>query len=205
MLSLKTHIESIKADLEERSWAVIDLGIDDQVIQDCKSKVFGKEHDFSDAKVNKDQVAPSVSQIRKSQVLWVENWDEFKLTQELSSFNKVLIHELNSYFFLAMKSFESQFAYYKEGDFYKKHLDQYRNKGIRQLTTVFFLNDCAKSGELVIYNKDDSDIIDIKIKPKRGNLVLFFSSQIYHEVLPVKTERYSLTTWFRDDQDLFRT
>lgn len=109
---------------------------------------------------------------------------------------------VNEYFFLVMKRYESQIAYYDEGDFYKTHLDQFQDQRHRQVTCTIYLNDCTNGGELVLYKQGSQTIIDQIISPKRGTLVLFFSGHIHHEVKLVNQPRLSITTWFRDDLKL---
>ena len=108
---------------------------------------------------------------------------------------------LNQHFFLSMKRFESQFAIYQKGGFYKKHLDQLKKTRHRQVSCILYLDDCLAGGELLIFNKNNKNQLDYTYTPKAGEMVLFFSKSIYHEVLPTQQKRYSLTTWFRDDED----
>ena len=62
---------------------------------------------------------------------------------------------LNKRLFLGLFSFESHFAHYNKGDFYKKHKDAFKGEGNRVLSVVVYLNQQWSSedgGELVIYN-----------------------------------------------------
>jgi len=139
--------------------------------------------------------------IRKSNISWVEDSD-FDGIREFNLFLNRLMLSLNQHFFLSLKHFESQVAYYAPNDFYKIHLDQFSRDNRRQVTCILYLNDCPQGGELVIYKRGSKNIIDKIITPKRGTLVVFFSGHIYHEVRPVGSPRFSLTTWFRDDEPL---
>ncbi|WP_372655089.1 2OG-Fe(II) oxygenase [Halobacteriovorax sp.] len=142
------------------------------------------------------------SSIRKSNIYWIEDWQaslslnifKVKLTD--------LMLTLNRHFFLSMKRFESQFAIYEKGGFYKKHIDQHSKTRHRQVSCILYLEDCLEGGELVLYNRDNRNIVDKVIHPKKGTLVTFFSSQIFHEVLESKVRRYGLTSWMRDDETL---
>jgi SM-20-related protein len=141
--------------------------------------------------------------IRSSKIAWIDNWEA---NHELKSIYHSLLelqNEFNHYFFMALKRFESQFAFYEKGDFYKKHLDQLNNTRHRQVTLILYLNDIPDGGELVIYNKDNKMQVETIIKPKMGELICFFSGHIFHEVLPTNFPRYSITTWFRDDLIVF--
>ena len=160
---------------------------------------------FSEAMIGKNLNQVREPSIRKSEIFWLEQNDT-----QLSPYVDPLFRSfdalkniLNESFFLSLKRWESQFALYRKGGFYKKHLDQFKNNRHRQITLILYLNDCPEGGELVLYNRDQKNIKDFIIKPKQGSMVIFFSNQIYHEVLPVTHPRYSITTWFRDDLEVF--
>lgn len=51
------------------------------------------------------------------------------------------------------------------------------------------------AGELVVYDLDDNKLA--QISPKSGRLLVFFSEQFPHEVLPTNADRYSIAGWFR--------
>lgn len=142
-----------------------------------------------DLQVNKD--------IRRDQIKWLDNGSTAQqtyLTQMAS-----LQRELNRGLFLGLFEYESHFALYKKGDFYKKHLDSFRGKANRMVTTVLYLNpdwQPDSGGQLVIYNEDSSQQL-ATISPKMGKMVVFMSEQIPHEVLITHNPRISVTGWFR--------
>ncbi len=112
---------------------------------------------------------------------------------------------LNRRLFLGLFSFESHFARYAKGDFYKKHKDAFKGEGNRVLSVVVYLNQnwsVDDGGELVIYN-DQSPTLSIvdqsktTVIPGFGTIVVFLSEQFPHEVLPAKRDRYSIAGWFR--------
>ncbi|WP_220470326.1 2OG-Fe(II) oxygenase [Colwellia sp. BRX8-7] len=112
---------------------------------------------------------------------------------------------LNRRLFLGLFSFESHFAHYAKGDFYKKHKDAFKGEGNRVLSVVVYLNQhwsADDGGELVIYDKKipASAVVDnskIKVLPSFGTIVVFLSEEFPHEVLPAKRDRYSIAGWFR--------
>jgi SM-20-related protein len=101
-------------------------------------------------------------------------------------------------------SFESHFAHYGKGDFYKKHKDAFKGEGNRVLSVLVYLNQdwsADNGGELVIYTKPSSDscVIDdskVLVTPSFGTIVVFLSEDFPHEVLPAKCDRYSIAGWF---------
>lgn len=112
---------------------------------------------------------------------------------------------LNRRLFLGLFSFESHFAHYAQGDFYKKHKDAFTGEGNRVLSVVVYLNQqwvSSDGGELVIYAKNSGNTSvatnnKITVTPNFGTVVVFLSEQFPHEVLPAKRDRYSIAGWFR--------
>jgi SM-20-related protein len=106
---------------------------------------------------------------------------------------------LNRRLFLGLFSFESHFAHYAPGDYYKRHYDAFRGETNRVLSIVTYLNPGwtgEDSGELVLYT-DDCDRSGTKIVPLYGTVVVFLSEEFPHEVLPASRDRYSVAGWFR--------
>jgi SM-20-related protein len=118
--------------------------------------------------------------------LWIE-W-----TSCLQSF-------LNRRLFLGLFSFESHFAHYAPGDYYKRHYDAFKGEANRVLSVVTYLNPgwtMTDGGELVLY-RDDLDQDGIRIVPLLGTVVVFLSEDFPHEVLAANRDRYSVAGWFR--------
>ena len=106
---------------------------------------------------------------------------------------------LNRRLFLGLFSFESHFAHYAPGHYYKRHYDAFRGETNRVLSVVAYLNPgwaACDSGELVLY-RNDEDLVGIKVVPLYGTVVVFLSEAFPHEVLPANRDRYSVAGWFR--------
>lgn len=141
--------------------------------------------------------------IRTDEICWITSNSEAgsawtKWTESLQAY-------LNRRLFLGLFSFESHFAHYAKGDFYKKHKDAFKGEGNRVLSIVVYLNQnwsAEDGGELVIYDDQlsASSIIDnskTTVTPNFGTIVMFLSEEFPHEVLPAKRDRYSIAGWFR--------
>lgn len=107
---------------------------------------------------------------------------------------------LNRQCFLGLFDFECHFARYQQGDFYKKHLDAFKGRTNRVLTTVSYLNTVEKGGQLALYN--ESDQLIKTITPTAGSLLLFESERFPHEVLPAQDPRFSIAGWFRKNANI---
>ena len=135
--------------------------------------------------------------VRTDKICWItgksdagSKWLDW--TSRLQSF-------LNQRLFLGLFSFESHFAHYSPGSYYKRHYDAFRGETNRILSVVTYLNPAwghADGGELVLYS-DDQDRDGIKIVPLYGTVVVFLSEEFPHEVLPSTRDRYSVAGWFR--------
>ncbi len=135
--------------------------------------------------------------VRRDQIVWMDSvhpeastW--FNWTTRLKTY-------LNRRLFLGLFSFESHFARYNPGDFYKKHLDAFRGESNRVLTLVTYLNrgwEPGQGGELVLYAPDEGNEM-IRVVPAFGTLVIFLSEEFPHEVLAADRDRYSVAGWFR--------
>ena len=135
--------------------------------------------------------------VRGDRILWVNEHNDslrayFDWMEELRL-------TLNRELLLGLFDYECHYAYYPENAFYKKHLDAFRGRSNRRLSTVLYLNPAwqpADGGELVLYSEDGSEILET-IAPSFGRMVFFLSEVFPHEVLPTRKARYSLTGWFR--------
>lgn len=135
--------------------------------------------------------------VRTDEICWITgNSDAGKQWLEWTS---SLQRFLNQRFFLGLFSFESHFAHYAPGDYYKRHYDAFRGQANRILSIVTYLNPnwCYEDGgELVLY-QDDFDRDGIKVIPLFGTIAVFLSEEFPHEVLPATRDRYSVAGWFR--------
>lgn len=160
------------------------------------------KHLFYPAKIGKKNTTILNSQIRSDSILWIEDWNQ---TPELAAFKKFL-ENLQDYcrenFFLPLKRFESHFAFYPQGSFYQKHFDQHKNSPNRHISVVLYLSEfiSGNGGQLKIY-PIDKEKSSIEVDPIAGRIVVFKSAGLLHEVLETKAERFSITSWIRDDQE----
>ncbi|MFH0256183.1 2OG-Fe(II) oxygenase [Vibrio rumoiensis] len=135
--------------------------------------------------------------VRKDEVCWING--ESEAGQAWLSWAAELQRYLNRHLFLGLFSFESHFAHYSPGDFYKTHKDAFKGESNRIISLVVYLNpDWIKEdqGELVIYREESSDEL-VRVTPSFGTVAIFLSEDFPHEVLPANRDRYSIAGWFR--------
>jgi SM-20-related protein len=138
--------------------------------------------------------------IRGDQIYWLSgsNPEQNPTQQNISQEMLSLKNTFESYFPISLNNFEGHYSYYPAGTFYKKHLDNARNKNSRIFSVVTYFNEDwheGDGGELVLYSPDDGRLI-IEIKPHFGVTIIFFSADFPHEVKETQQNRYSLTGWF---------
>lgn len=140
-------------------------------------------------------------QIRRDKTFWLTGESAFQ-AEYLAKMEAIRL-EVNRYFFAGLFEYEAHFAHYPKGAFYRKHRDALRGSNARVLTSVCYLNpqwQPEDGGELIIYNDSDTKT-EAKIAPTAGSLVLFWSEDFPHEVLPASNDRYSIAGWFRRNVD----
>lgn len=146
----------------------------------------GRQHDYQ---VNRFS--------RTDQVCWIEG--DSAPCRAWLQFTESLRQYLNRTLFIGLFSYESHYARYQPGDFYKRHLDAFKGQSNRRVSTVLYLNPGwgpDDGGELVLYRTED-DREGLKVTPAFGTLVCFLSEQFPHEVLAAKRTRYSIAGWYR--------
>lgn len=137
-------------------------------------------------------------QIRRDATQWFDATSQAQ--QDYLQLMATLQQALNRQCFLGLFDFECHFARYQQGDFYKKHLDAFKGRTNRVLTTVSYLNTVEKGGQLALYN--ESDQLIKTITPTAGSLLLFESERFPHEVLPAQDPRFSIAGWFRKNANI---
>ncbi|AZV30721.1 2OG-Fe(II) oxygenase [Cobetia sp. ICG0124] len=136
--------------------------------------------------------------IRGDAIRWLDR-DSRAQRAYLEAMN-ALKDELNRALYLGLFEYEAHFAHYPVGSFYRKHLDSFRGRGNRLISSVLYLNadwPADAGGEIVLYDPEDDSREIRRVTPEAGTFVCFLSERIPHEVLPTKQARASVTGWFR--------
>ncbi|NVJ50137.1 MAG: 2OG-Fe(II) oxygenase [Gammaproteobacteria bacterium] len=151
---------------------------------------------FTPAGIGREQQNMHNRFVRNDTICWIDGVSE--AGADWLGFAERLRQFLNQQLFLGLFSFETHFAHYSPGDFYRKHRDAFKGEANRVLSVVLYLNpgwQSSDGGELVIYNDDNKELQ--KVLPSFATLVVFLSEEFPHEVLAAQRDRYSVTGWFR--------
>jgi SM-20-related protein len=153
------------------------------------------EAKFSPAGVGRVQDHTLNHFVRSDKICWISG--ESFAGQQWLQWAAALQKYLNQHLLLGLFSFESHFAHYAPGDFYKKHVDAFKGEANRVLSLVVYLNSewrVEDGGELLLYTDDKNTV---KVQPAFATIVAFLSEDFPHEVLVTKRDRYSVAGWFR--------
>ncbi len=152
---------------------------------------------FEEAGTGRGQAYLRNEFVRKDEICWIHG--DSDAGRQWLQWCEQLRQALNQALFLGLFSFESHFAHYRPGDFYKRHVDAFKGQANRMLSVVVYLNpgwtqNCG--GELVVY-QNEQDQTGLKVTPLMGTIVAFLSEDFPHEVLPAARDRYSIAGWYR--------
>lgn len=138
--------------------------------------------------------------IRGDRILWLDEVAAVPAQQAYFERMDALRQAINRETFLGLFDLESHFAVYPPGSFYRRHLDRFRDDSARTVSCILYLNDDWRpedGGQLRLYLDEAGEGAHVDIEPAGGTLVTFLSDQFWHEVLPTRRERMSVTGWFR--------
>ncbi|RKR04279.1 Rps23 Pro-64 3,4-dihydroxylase Tpa1-like proline 4-hydroxylase [Kushneria sinocarnis] len=112
---------------------------------------------------------------------------------------------INRALFLGLFEFEAHFARYPVGAFYQRHVDSFRGRANRIISSVTYLNrdwPDDGGGEMVSYAPGDETRELGRVAPRAGTFVCFLAEEMPHEVLPARLPRASIAGWFRRNSSL---
>ncbi|MEC7133815.1 MAG: 2OG-Fe(II) oxygenase [Pseudomonadota bacterium] len=190
--------ENIVDDLVTKGFSIQEHGLPDfitQALLACQRSI--SEAEYQAAGIGRAENYQKAEKVRGDEICWITgSSSEGALWL---SWCEAMQQYVNRSLFMGLFSFESHFACYEPGKFYKRHVDAFKGQGNRVLSLVAYLNDDWTSedgGELVLY-ADESDLIGTRVLPPKGTFVVFLSEQVPHEVLPAARSRHSVAGWFR--------
>lgn len=194
----ETLFTIIAQDIENKGYSILPGALPEELCSSLFSYQQTMEAEqFKSAGIGRGDQYLENKFVRTDEICWITG--ETEAGKKWLDWSSNLQRFLNRRLFLGLFSFESHFAHYGAGDYYKRHYDAFRGEANRILSIVVYFNTgwtSADGGELVIY-KDDHDKDGIKVVPLLGTLVTFLSEEFPHEVLPANRDRYSIAGWFR--------
>ena len=199
MQKLNRQLETIINDLSKNGYAVCDAFLSTKTISSLANMATKCYLSGAMTFAKTGQQAKNTI-IRGDSIFWLDENSHEPSVQAYFIKMHLLKNALNFHLFMNVQELETHLAIYPIGSAYEKHLDQFnQGEGVqtRQLSSVLYLNNhwLAADGGALRLHLNESEYLDIA--PSAGKLVLFLSSQFWHEVLPATRDRISLTGWFR--------
>lgn len=199
-----THNALVEA-LVEQGWYVGTKVIDPALCQALYRELLHMaEHDaLNEAGIGRGQQHHLRKDVRGDAIHWLDRESEAQRLY-LNAMGE-LQQSLNQALFLGLFEYEAHFAHYPPGAFYQRHLDSFKGRANRVISTVGYLNPDWPSdggGEMVIYHPDDPTQEVARVVPEAGTFACFLSESIPHEVLPTQQPRASIAGWFRRNASL---
>lgn len=190
--------EHIAEDISKQGFSICEKALPAVIAESLfKHQLAFNEQDYSSAGIGRQKDYEKNESVRTDQISWINN--EFDAGKQWLDWAGSLQSYLNRRLYLGLFSFESHFAHYAPGDYYRRHLDAFQGETNRVLSLVVYLNpEWSKTdgGELVLYH-NEADQEGVRVLPAMGTAVIFLSEVFPHEVLPATKDRYSIAGWFR--------
>jgi SM-20-related protein len=193
---LNTQIED---EICEKGFHIIDNFLEPQdfALLSAKAELMHSQGQFKGAKIGHHIAANQNTDIRRDKICWLDDDSSDRAIN--AYFNKIraIADRLNQTLFLGLVDFETHFAIYQPGSFYKKHVDQFISTQERRISCVYYLNESWQedyAGQLKLFDKNDQLLA--KVLPQ-GNRFICFNSDLPHEVCETKHPRYSIAGWMK--------
>ncbi|MES2543277.1 MAG: 2OG-Fe(II) oxygenase family protein [Bacteroidota bacterium] len=138
------------------------------------------------------------SAIRSDTIYWLDKKHNNVFENQFFEQIEAFIIYLNQSCYAGITGYEFHYSLYESGDFYLKHLDQFKNNPSRKYSMISYLNNNwieSDGGELLIHQFNNNQ----KISPTQGKTVFFKSDELVHEVLVTQNTRMSITGWLKSD------
>ncbi|OHX14124.1 2OG-Fe(II) oxygenase [Chromobacterium sphagni] len=201
MTQLQFDLDAVLDTLAEKGWVVIPQALPGELARNLREACLQvwDEGRFHQAATGRAGGQARRAEIRSDSVLWLDQVAELPAVRAYHSAMDEIMQAVNRGLYLGLAELESHFAVYPQGAFYKKHLDRFQDDDARMLSTVFYLNEnwpADSGGQIRLYlDGDCGEHVDVE--PEAGTLVLFLADRFWHEVLPARRQRLSVTGWYR--------
>jgi SM-20-related protein len=191
-------LQRIVDDLAARGWSQQNIFLPEAMTLELAAECHKRsaQGELAPAGVGRGPFQEVREGIRGDHIQWLEAGQVEACDRYLELMDSLRL-ALNRGLFLGLEDYESHFAFYPLGAFYRKHVDRFRDDDRRMVSAVLYLNQAwlpEHGGQLRMYLEGE---VPYDVQPTGGCLVVFLSGEIPHEVLPSTRERLSLTGWFR--------
>ena len=199
---MPTDIDAIAHALREQGWTVVPdfLNPEETAALRLDLREAWDAGRLQPAGVGRGDEHQVRADIRGDRILWMDPGNATAAQRAYFTRMDALRTAINRETFLGLFDLESHFAVYPPEAHYTKHLDRFRNDSARTVSCILYLNENwppEDGGQLRLYLDEAGKTEFVDIAPLGGTLVVFLSDRFWHEVLPTRRERMSVTGWFR--------
>lgn len=182
-----------------QGWCVMPDFVDTALLHAlaAESELLWQARNFREARIGTGRTLAQDAEIRGDFILWLDNAALTPAQQGYTAQLDALRQTLNRQIFLGAFDTELHLARYPAGARYHKHLDRHAGSQARLLSCILYLNQDwveEDGGQLRLYLEPTRTL---DVLPRGGTLVTFLSGDYYHEVLPARRARLSITGWMR--------
>ncbi|MGA9638833.1 2OG-Fe(II) oxygenase [Flavobacterium sp.] len=195
---MENTFETLIASYIENKVGIANDFLSDELCQQLAQNIMTLEANqlLQEAGIGNDQKLQLNSKIRRDTIYWLDK--KHNDPHENNFFEKMdaFVLYLNQSCYAGITDYEFHYSLYEAGDFYKKHLDQFKDNSSRQFSMISYLNpnwQTKDGGELYIHQLNNNQ----SISPTQGKTVFFKSNELEHEVLITNERRMSVTGWLK--------
>jgi SM-20-related protein len=196
MINLDDSYEYIATALTDKGYCILPQILPETLTSALTARVTNlATEQFSTAGIGRNNTLHFNESIRNDETYWLT--DDNNIDKQYLDWMKQLRIEINQRLYMGLFKFEAHYAHYRQGAFYKRHLDAFKGKSNRVLSILLYLNkdwQTGDAGELLLY--DDNNTLIETVLPTYGKVIIFLSDRFPHEVLKANRNRYSIAGWF---------
>ena len=155
-----------------------------------------KDEMMTAAGIGNKIIKDASQQMRSDKIYWMDKKHNNVFENEFLQHAEDFIERLNSTCYTGINAYEFHYAVYEEGNFYRRHKDQFKNNDNRKFSLITYLNNDwlqEDGGQLQVYQNE----VMQQIQPHAKTAVLFKSDETEHEVIKANRSRMSITGWLK--------
>ncbi|MBP4138660.1 2OG-Fe(II) oxygenase [Flavobacterium geliluteum] len=197
---MKESFEDLIASYIENKIGISEHFLSEELLNNLKQNLLNlnKNSLLKEAGIGNSEKFSYNEKVRSDAIYWLDKKHNNIFENEFFEIIDAFVLYLNESCYAGITGYEFHYSLYQTGDFYLKHLDQFKNNSSRKYSMISYLNSDwqeADGGELLIYQ----ELCNQKIAPTQGKTIFFKSNELLHEVLVTQNTRMSITGWLKSD------